>query len=138
MVFIHYLDVDFEVFSFPRQATGDFCVNPDAYIEHKTPHTLQADILVYYISCESSLQNPFTQAIRRGRASIDEMNKQLSIIQRLSKNLFGDRVKESLDMLTNEVYQASGLMSSLATELECSFFRTKYVDILRSLCHDGL
>lgn len=93
---------------------------------------------MYYISCESSLQNPFTQAIRRGRSSIEEMKEQLTIISRLAKNLFGDQVKDSLDMLSKEVYQASGLMSSLATELECSFFRTKYVDILRSLCHDGL
>lgn len=120
------------------QAAGDFCVEPDLFVEHKAPSTLQTDILVYYISCENSLQNPFTVSIKRGTASIEDMQKQLITISQISKNLFAHKVHPHLEMLTKEVYSTSGMISGLATELECKFFHSKYVDILRSLCHDGL
>ncbi len=84
------------------------------------------------------MQNPFTQSIIRGTASIEEMNKQLATVSRLSKNLFAEKVYPYFDMLTKEVYNASGMMSSLANELECSFLRTKYIEILHAVCYDGL
>ncbi|XP_065213711.1 protein tweety isoform X2 [Planococcus citri] len=119
-------------------AAGDFCVNPDLFVEHKAPPTLQTDILVYYISCENSLTNPFTLSIKRGTDAIDEMQKQLITISQVSKNLFAHKVHPHLEMLTKEVYGTSGMISTLATELECKFFHSKYIEILRSLCHDGL
>ena len=69
---------------------------------------------------------------------MDEMNKQMITISRISKTIFAEKVHPHVDMLTNDVYQTSVVMSSLATELECTYFRTKYMDILRALCHDGL
>ena len=120
------------------QAAGDFCISPDVFVEQRAPPALQSDILVYYITCESASQNPFSQTLQRGMASLGEMNAQLTTISRISKALFADKVDPHLDHLTKEVYQTSGAMSGLATELECSYFRTKYVEILQSVCHDAL
>lgn len=52
--------------------------------------------------------------------------------------MFAEKIDRHLDMLTREMYETSKTMSGLATELECNFFKSKYIEILRYLCHDGL
>lgn len=57
-------------------------------MDHKSPASLQTDILEYYTSCETQRTNPFSVVVRKGTLAVDAVFYSLSSVSRLAKQLY--------------------------------------------------
>lgn len=120
-------------------ATGDFCMAPDVYVERESPPSLQADILTYYINCESSRSNPFTMVVRKGSNAAKNMSSHLNEISRIAKDLYQPSdIYPQLTVLTTQVKDVYDKMTGLAALLECRTIHKEYRQMLLAVCDLGL
>lgn len=69
-------------------AVGDLCTDPSDYLVAYKPHSLPADILLYYTQCESARANPFTQRIREIQNAINNARNSMIVVSKISLDLF--------------------------------------------------
>uniref|UniRef100_A0A1B6HT47 Protein tweety homolog n=1 Tax=Homalodisca liturata TaxID=320908 RepID=A0A1B6HT47_9HEMI len=120
-------------------AIGDLCNNPNAFVEHESPSSLQTDILEYYTTCETRRSNPFSVVVRKGTSAIDAVFYSLSAVSKLSKQLYPPaQLHPQLDVLTTEVNLAMKLISGLAALLDCPPIHREYMHALHAICDLGL
>ncbi|XP_034939880.1 protein tweety isoform X2 [Chelonus insularis] len=120
-------------------ALGDLCVSPDGYLTRSVPSSLAAEVLNYYMRCESTRNNPFTLRLREGQLAAGNMRTSLTIVERIALDLFRDQqLAPKLSSLKNEVNTVDRLMSGLTTLLDCKPLHKQYVSGAKGLCHLGL
>ncbi|XP_015591152.1 protein tweety isoform X2 [Cephus cinctus] len=120
-------------------ALGDLCVSPDGYLTRAVPSTLASEVLSYYIHCETTRNNPFTQILREGHRATSSMRTNLNIVTRLSVELFKDQqLQPKLSSLLTDVSNVDRFMSALSALLDCKPLHKHYVHAAKSLCHLGL
>lgn len=112
---------------------------PDVYVERESPPSLQADILTYYINCESSRSNPFTMVVRKGSNAAKNMSSHLNEISRIAKDLYQPSdIYPQLTVLTTQVKDVYDKMTGLAALLECRTIHKEYRQMLLAVCDLGL
>ncbi|XP_063230593.1 protein tweety [Bacillus rossius redtenbacheri] len=120
-------------------AAGDLCVAPDGYLQRQAGSALRADILTYYMHCDDSHTNPFNQRWLQGKGALKAMGSSLAVVSRLALRLYNPvDLNPKLDVVTTEVKHADGLMSALATLLDCKAFHKQYGRAVDSVCDLGL
>ncbi|XP_076623428.1 tweety isoform X2 [Colletes latitarsis] len=120
-------------------ALGDLCVSPDGYLTRAVPSTLASEVLLYYTHCENTRNNPFTQRLRDGQQTVDNIRQNLNIVTRLALELFKkQQLQPKLSSLSTDVNTVDRLMSGLTTLLDCKPLHKQYVHAAKSLCHLGL
>ncbi|XP_050441536.1 protein tweety-like isoform X2 [Adelges cooleyi] len=128
-------------------ALGDFCVNPNEWLEHDwAPTSLRPDMLSFYTMCEGSnnptgttRSNPFGVAIRQASQAVDATNLQLDTVTRLAKTLYPpSNTNEDMPMLLNrmrmDVESAARMVSALPASLECRQIHVQYNRALHASC----
>uniref|UniRef100_A0A1B6E9B8 Protein tweety homolog n=1 Tax=Clastoptera arizonana TaxID=38151 RepID=A0A1B6E9B8_9HEMI len=118
-------------------ALGDLCISPNDFVIHKSPPSLQTDILEYYTTCDKTRNNPFSVVVRKGTLAIDNVSSNLNAVSKLAKELYPQSSHE-LDVLTKEVNLAKKMISGLAALLDCPPIHREYTHSLHAVCDLGL
>ncbi|XP_049775887.1 protein tweety isoform X1 [Schistocerca cancellata] len=119
-------------------ALGDLCVAPEAFLEREAPGTTQAEILTYYVRCEGSRANPFSQRLQAGQRAVQAMGAGLSLVGRIARELYDAGKLHPLDMLITERAHVEGLVTGLTAMVDCRRLHQQYVSAANSLCDLGL
>ncbi|XP_075231921.1 tweety isoform X1 [Lycorma delicatula] len=120
-------------------ALGDFCVSPDDFVEHKSPSSLQSDILEFYMSCNSTLQKPLWVVVRKGTDAVGAVSASLSVLSRLAKQLYPpSELSPKLEVLGREVNLAFKMISGMGALIDCPPIHREYIHALHAICDLGL
>ncbi|XP_057330884.1 protein tweety isoform X2 [Microplitis mediator] len=118
---------------------GDFCISPDGYLTRNNPTPMASEVLNYYMHCESTQNNPFTQRLREGQMAAGYMRMSLAAVERIVLDLYDSpSLAPKLSSLKNEVNAVDQLMPGLTTLLNCKPLHRQYVNAAKGLCHLGL
>lgn len=97
------------------------------------------EILRYYTSCERARANPFTQRLREGKTSVENMRTALNLLRKPASELFPKKGLETkFTSLINEVNSADTLITSLTALVDCRALHIHYLRGARALCNVGL
>lgn len=84
-------------------ALGDLCVAPKDYLLHKSPPNLQVEVLKYYLACDPSHMNPFTQKLREAQRAVDAMAANLIVVNKIADELYRATLEQRLRVLVNDI-----------------------------------
>lgn len=111
---------------------------PELFLEKEVPSSMQADILAYYVRCEGSRANPFTQRLQAGQRAVQAMGVGLGLVGRVAREVYDAAELHPLDMLLTERGQAEGFITGLVAMLDCRRLHQQYLAAANSLCDLGL
>uniref|UniRef100_A0A8C5WL76 Protein tweety homolog n=1 Tax=Leptobrachium leishanense TaxID=445787 RepID=A0A8C5WL76_9ANUR len=119
--------------------SSDFCVNPDTYVSKvvEEKSVLGADILNYYLVCNTGSANPFQQMLSSGHKALVEMQDDvLDLLRSAVKD--HPNSKDYLLRIQGVLNATEINLQHLTALVDCRGLHLDYVQSLTGFCYDGV
>lgn len=116
---------------------GDFCVDPDRYLEKTAAKQgpVAGAMAKYYIECTpGSTTNELTKAMWQSTSKIGQVNQTIQPILSGMKKVDVD-VRDASQKLNNSLQVIKADITALFALVDCTSFHEDYIDALDGICH---
>ncbi|MEE6498135.1 hypothetical protein FKM82_002982 [Ascaphus truei] len=119
--------------------SSDFCVNPDTFVSAvvKDRDVLSADILNYYLVCDTGSINPFQQMLSGGHKALVEMQDDVLDLLRSAVKDYPNS-KDYLVRMQGVLNATEINLQHLTALVDCRGLHLDYVQALTGFCYDGV
>ncbi|NP_001085713.1 protein tweety homolog 3 [Xenopus laevis] len=119
--------------------SSDFCVNPDTFVSKMVEEksVLRADILNYYLVCNTGSPNPFQQMLSSGHKALVEMQDDVRDLLRSAVKEYPNS-KDYLVCIQGVLNSTEINLQHLTALVDCRGLHLDYVQSLTGFCYDGV
>ncbi|XP_026277022.1 protein tweety isoform X1 [Frankliniella occidentalis] len=116
-------------------AIGDYCMQPDLYLESLVHVPEDARVLEYYMRCPRA-SNPWGQVLNQTRDGVNTAFKSYKRATQISDQLYPD-AKDKMNQLGDQMNKLTLMVPELHRQLDCNVIYPHYLASSR-ICHKGL
>lgn len=116
-------------------AIGDYCMQPDNYLESRVHVAEDARVLEYYMRCPRAL-NPWGQVLNQTKDGVNTALKSYKRASQISDQLYPD-AKDKMTLLGEQMSKLNLMVPELQRQLDCNVIYPHYLSSTR-ICHKGL
>ncbi|KAK3907909.1 Protein tweety-2 [Frankliniella fusca] len=116
-------------------AIGDYCMQPDVYLESLVHLPDDARVLEYYMRCPRA-PNPWGQVLNQTRDGVNTAFKSYKRATQISDQLYPD-AKDKMNQLGDQMNKLTLMVPELHRQLDCNVIYPHYLASSR-ICHKGL
>lgn len=116
-------------------AIGDYCMQPDNYLESRVHNVEDAKVFEYYMRCPRA-PNPWGGVLNQTRDGVNTAVKSFKRSVTLSDQLYPDQ-KDRMNHLQDQMDKLALMVPELQRQLECKVIYPHYISSTR-ICHRGL
>ncbi|KAL5018020.1 hypothetical protein ScPMuIL_003742 [Solemya velum] len=119
---------------------GDFCMDPDSYVEKVASNEIDRTIVRAYMECSTPDEpKDFTQSIGEAVTAVTKANTTLtSVVSLADKYNISRYIKKPVDLIRADLSYCMSNISSLSSDLHCKHVHENYIKAVDGVCNRAL